>query len=236
MLRSIKQIYGDKLGASDGEIGHVKDFYFDDQRWAVRYIVADTGSWIPGRLVLISPHAVGVFPEDGKILPVNLTRDQIEKSPAIESHKPVSRQFEEEYYRYYGWPYYWNGDALWGASGFPLLGGSSIQFLEEPPVKSVPGDQRVDAHLRSAKDIVGYQIQINEEMVGHITDFLIDDRSWVIRHLVINTGNRFSGKKVLLLPEEVARISWKDSTVVANITREALLDGAEYDESLLKKG
>jgi hypothetical protein len=124
---------------------------------------------------------------------------------------------------------------LWGASGFPLLGGSSVQFLEEPPVKAVPSDQRVDAHLRSAKDVVGYQIQINEEMVGHITDFLIDDRSWVIRHLVVNTGNRFHGKKVLLRPEEVARISWKDSTVVANIARQALLDGAEYDEAALEK-
>ncbi len=121
MLRSIKQLYGDKLGASDGEIGHVKDFYFDDENWAVRYVVADTGSWLPGRLVLISPHAFGNLDQAGNILRVNLTRKQIEGSPSIESHKPVSRQYEEEYYRYYGWPYYWQGDALWGMGGFPIL-------------------------------------------------------------------------------------------------------------------
>ena len=104
MLRSIKQLYGDKLGASDGEIGHVKDFYFDDQNWVVRYIVADTGSWLSGRQVLISPHSFGSLPQAGKVLRVNLTRKQIENSPSIDSHKPVSRQYEEEYHRYYGWP------------------------------------------------------------------------------------------------------------------------------------
>ena len=114
MLRSVKQLYGDKLGALDGEIGHVKDFYFDDQSWAVRYLVADTGSWLSGRKVLISPHALGSFEQAGKVLRVNLTRKQIENSPPIESHKPVSRQYEEDYYRYYGWPYYWQGDGLWG--------------------------------------------------------------------------------------------------------------------------
>ena len=87
MLRSIKQLYGDKLGASDGEIGHVKDFYFDDQNWAVRYVVADTGSWLPGRQVLLSPHAFGRLRQAEKVLRVNLTRKQIEDSPSIESHK-----------------------------------------------------------------------------------------------------------------------------------------------------
>ena len=109
MLRIVKELYGAKLGASDGEIGQVKDFYFDDQNWAVRYVVADTGSWLAGRKVLISPHAFGSLHRAGKLLLVNLTRKQIEDSPSIESHKPVSRQYEEEYYRYYGWPYYWQG-------------------------------------------------------------------------------------------------------------------------------
>src|SRR5579862_8544182 len=109
MIQSIKQLYGAKLGAVDGEIGHVKDFYFDDQNWAVRYLVADTGSWLPGRQVLLSPHALGRLGPGEKVLHVNLTRNQIEKSPSIESHKPVSRQHEEDYYQYYGWPYYWQG-------------------------------------------------------------------------------------------------------------------------------
>ena len=95
MLRSIRQLYGKKLAASDGHIGHVKDFYFNDQRWAIRYVVADTGSWLSDRLVLISPRAFGNLHQGGDCLLVNLTRQQIENSPAIESHEPVSRQYEE---------------------------------------------------------------------------------------------------------------------------------------------
>jgi hypothetical protein len=121
MLQSIKQLYGEKLGASDGEIGHVKDFYLDDRNWAVRYLVADTGTWLPGRRVLLSPHAIGTLYQDEKVLLVNLTRKQIADSPAIETHKPVSRQYEEQYHRYYGWPGYWQGGGLWGMSNFPIL-------------------------------------------------------------------------------------------------------------------
>jgi len=111
MLRSIKQLYGDRLGASDGEIGHITDFYFDEQNWAIRYLVVDTGSWLPGRRVLIVPHAMGRLDQAEKIQRVNLTRIQIEKSPSIKSHKPVSREFEAEYCQYFGWPYYWQDDA-----------------------------------------------------------------------------------------------------------------------------
>jgi hypothetical protein len=122
MLQSIKQLYGNKLGATDGDIGHLKDFYFDDQNWVVRYAVAETGNWLTGRQVLLSPHAFRIVHPVEKVMPVNLTRKQIEGSPAIETHKPVSRQYEEEYHRYYGWPFYWEGDGLWGGMrGFPIL-------------------------------------------------------------------------------------------------------------------
>jgi hypothetical protein len=222
MLRSIKPLYGNKLAASDGEIGHVKDFYFDDQNWAVRYVVADTGSWLSGRKVLISPHAFGSLHQAGKLLQVNLTRKQIEDSPSIESHKPVSRQYEEEYFRYYGWPYYWQGDGLWGMSGFPIL---------ELPARPLPSElanagghspEGTDAHLRSMQAVSGYHIQASDGMIGHICDFMMDDQSWAIRQLVIKTGHRFSGKEVQIPTTQVDRISYDKSTVFVNLTSEAV--------------
>src|ERR1022692_563037 len=170
MLQSIKQLYGDKLGASDGDIGHVKDFYFDDQNWAVRYLIVDTGSWLPGRQVLISPHAFGSLHQTGKVLCVNLTRKQIENSPPIESHKPVSRQYEEEYYRYYGWPYYWQGDGLWGMSGFPILELPPKLLPSEPAGRNGRHHEHgpADAHLRSAQAVNGYHLQASDGMIGHI--------------------------------------------------------------------
>ena len=236
MLRSIKQLFGDKLGGYDSEIGHVKDFYFDDKHWGVRYVVVDTGSWISGRLVLISPHAFDKFPQDGRTLPVNLTRRQIEDSPAIEAHKPVSRQYEEEYHRYYGWPYYWQGDALWGMSGFPILSKKSKPFRGEPRIGGVAKPERVDAHLRSARDVIGYPIQTGDEIVGFVTDFMMDDKSWIVCHLVVNTGNRFSGNKVLLSPSQVDRISWDESKVYVKDTKEAILQTPASDGPIRVSG
>jgi hypothetical protein len=222
MLRSIKQLYGDKLGASDGEIGHVKDFYFEDQNWVVRYVVADTGSWLSGRKVLISPHAFRSLDRTGKLLLVNLTRKQIEDSPSIETHKPVSRQYEEEYYRYYGWPYYWQGDALWGMSGFPILELPPKPLPAEPAAASGHGPDRADAHLRSTQAVNGYHIQASDGTIGHICDFMMDDQSWAIDQLVIKTGHRFSGKEVQIPTSKVDRISFEESTVFVNLTKEAV--------------
>ena len=228
MFQSIKQLYGIKLGASDGDIGHVKDCYFDDQIWAVRYVVADTGSWLPGRQVLISPHAFGNLEQAGKVLRVNLTRKQIEDSPSIESHKPVSRQFEEEYHRYYGWPYYWQGDGLWGMSGFPILELPAKPLPIEPATARGPQPERPDAHLRSTQAVGGYGLQASDGMIGHVCDFMMDAQSWAIRQLVIKTGHRFSGKEVQIPTRKVDRISYPDSTVFVNLTKEAVEQGSAH--------
>jgi hypothetical protein len=223
MLQSIKHLYGSKLGAADGDIGHVKDFYFDDLNWAIRYVVADTGTWLPGRRVLLSPHAFGSLHQDGKVLCANLTRKQIEDSPSIEAHKPVSRQYEEEYYRYYGWPYYWQGGALWGMSGFPIL---------ELPAEPLPGEsatasdwhpgEGADAHLRSTQAVNGYHVEASDGTIGHVCDSMVDDKSWAIRQLVIKAGHRLSGKEVQILTSTVDRISYDESTVFVNLTTEAI--------------
>jgi hypothetical protein len=227
MLRSIKQLYGDKLGASDGEIGHVKDFYFDDRNWVVRYLVADTGSWLPGRQVLISPHG---FPKGfrEKILRVNLTRKQIEDSPAIESHKPLSRQYEEEYHRYYGWPYYWQGGGVWGMSGFPILELPLKALPGEPAAVSGPQSERADAHLLNTQAVNGYHLRATDGIIGHVCDFMMDDKSWAIGQLVVKIGHRFSGKEVLIPTSQIIRISFDESTVFVNLTKEAAEQSPEH--------
>jgi hypothetical protein len=214
MLRSIKQLYGIKLGALDGEIGHVKDFYFDDKNWAVRYVVADTGSWLTGRLVLISPYSLGRLGQAGKVLSVNLTRKQIEDGPSIGSHKPVSRQYEEECHNYYGWPYYWQGDALWGISGVPIM----VLPSKASAGASAAQPKRPDAHLRSAHAV----LRATDGLLGHDCDFMMEDQSWALGQLVIKTGNRFSGKEARVPASEVDRINHEESTVFVNLTSDAV--------------
>jgi hypothetical protein len=221
MLRSLKQLYGNELGASDGKIGHVKDFYFEDRTWTIRYLVADTGVWLPGRQVLISPRSLGRLDQAEKILRVNLTRKQIEDSPSIESHKPVSRQYEEEYHRYYGWPTYWEGAGLWGMSDFPILEMPAKPFTVESAASNGHQPERADAHLRSTQAVNGYHLQTAQGNIGHVCDFMMDAQSWAIGQLVIKTGHRFSGKEELIPAKKVERISYEESTVFVDLTREA---------------
>jgi hypothetical protein len=225
MIQSIEQLYKDKLGAADGEIGGLKDFYFDDQSWAIRYLVADTGSWLTGRQVLLSPRALGRLYQPGKLLFVNLTRKQIEHCPAIETHQPVSRQYEIKYYEYYGWPDYWQGDGLWGHSGFPMAIPPGATPMSEATLTPGTKTERAAAHLRSTQAVKGYSLHGTDGIIGHVADFLMNDESWAIEQLVVKTGHRFTGKEVQISTDQVQRISYEESTVFVKLTM------AEVDQS-----
>lgn len=221
MLHSIQQRYGEKLRATDGEIGQVRDFYLDDKHWAVRYLVADTGGWLAGRLVLISPHALGRLHPGGKVLLVNLSRRQIEKSPSIDEHKPVSRQHEEEYHRHYGYPYYAEAWPLWGLAGYPVI-------APPPPITEVKS-KKVDSHLRSARFIKGYKVQATDGVVGELADFMIDGRRWMIREIVVQFGPWYSHKAIRIPTEKISRISYDESTLYVNLAKNAMADVNEGD-------
>jgi uncharacterized protein YrrD len=214
MLLNTNELYGHKLTASDGEIGHLKDFYFDDQRWALRYLVVDTGTWLTNRLVLISPHAFGELDRENNQLHVNLTRAQIEKAPSADTHRPVSRQYETDYYAYYGWPTYWSGDLMWGMAGFPIV---------TPPAEGASlhhgHNQRDELHLRSTTEVKGYDIQATTGSIGSVTSFMVDDKSWAISKLVVETGHWYSGKEILISPSKIKRISYAEAKVFVKLSK-----------------
>ncbi len=226
MLRKAKDLNGYKLDARDGEIGKVKEFYFDDQSWTVRYLIADTGGWLNGRTVLISPYALDPANEGSKVIPVDLTKAQIERSPALYTDKPVSRQYEWEYYSYYGWSAYWDGAYPWGSSAYPIRGRNGWSEAS----RRAKGE---DLHLRSTADVSGRNIQAHDGEIGHVDDFVIDDETWTIRYLIVDTQNWWPGKKVLISMRWIERISWEESKVFINLTREAIKQGPEYTDQTL---
>jgi uncharacterized protein YrrD len=226
MLLKAKTLKGYSLNSLDGEIGKVEEFYFDDRHWTIRYLIANTGSWLTDRQVLISPYALGAVDEKAREIDVALTRKKIEESPALTSDKPVSRQFEDNYYGYYGWPGYWSGQYSWGC--YPYLGRDQDKWLR--PAR----EERVwDPHLRSTRDVSGHDLQASDGEIGHVEDFIIDDETWAIRYFIINTRNWWPGKKVLISPQWIERVSWSESKVFVNLTREAIKRSPEYTEGLL---
>lgn len=232
MLRNVKDLRGYAILATDGVIGEVDDLYFDDEDWAIRYLVVDTGTWLSGRKVLISPLALAIGLPDwmGQQLPVSLTKAQVEGSPDIDTRKPVSRQHETAYFGYYGYPYYWEGAGLWGMGANP--GGLTDQLMFEEALRTRRGAEprsMEDCHLRSSRAVIGYHVHATDGDIGHVDDLLVDDHTWAIRYLVLNTSNWWIGHQVLVTPPWIEAVSWSDGTVSVDLTRQAVKDAPPYD-------
>jgi sporulation protein YlmC with PRC-barrel domain len=224
MARTVSDLKGLTIAATDGDIGSVQDLYFDDISWTVRYLVVDTGGWLPGRQVLISPMGT-TGPGAQDRIPVRLTRAQVEQSPSVEADEPVNRQYELRYSRYYGYPDYWAGPYRWGATPY------ADEVIPTPPdltVESVPPESG-DPHLRSARDVMGYYLEATDGDLGHVDDFIVDDREWAIRYMVVDTRNWWPGKKVLVSPEWIREVSWPDSRVYVDLSREGIKSAPEFD-------
>jgi hypothetical protein len=229
MLITAKTLHGYKLHGIDGDVGEVKEFYFDDRHWTVRYLVADTGDWLADRLVLISPYTLLSVNKKERYISIGLTKMQIESSPSWNSDKPVSRQFEEAYYRYYGWPMYWRGPFMWGP--FPDID-RDRRALEE----TNEGEKAWDPQLRSTAAVRGYNIHASDGEIGHVDDFVIDGANWAIRYLIVDTRNWWPGKRVLISPRWIKRVSWTESKVFVDLLSETIKQSPEYSgESLLTR-
>jgi hypothetical protein len=241
MLRSLSDLEGYAIRATDGLIGHVKDFYFDDEAWVVRYLVVEAGSWLLSRKVLISPVAVGQPDWTDKVIPVSITREKVKNSPDIDTDKPVSRQHEMEYFGYYGYyPYYWGGAGLWGGGAYPgamLTGdgyaGSGAEYLtaqaEQARVaREVGRHEDDDPHLRSGKGVMKYHIEASDGGIGHVQGLLLDDETWAIRYLIVDTSNWWLGHQVLIAPKWIQYVSWSERMISVDLTRQLIKDAPPY--------
>ncbi len=228
MLRSLKDLEGYTVNATDGDIGKVVNFFLDDERWIVRYLVVQTGGalFLDGQRVLISPIAFGQIEWPSHRFHVALTAEKVKHSPSVDTDKPVSRQHEADYTQYYGYMRYWGFPGIWGMGGYPgLLAAGGADELPPPLTEKTAGD----VHLRSANEVRGYHIVGSDGVVGHVEDFIVDDETWEVRLLVVNTSNWWLGKNVLVAPHWATRISWEEGTVSLDMSRQAVKDSPEWD-------
>ncbi len=245
MLYSTKELEGFAVGATDGSIGKIKDFYFDDQAWIVRYLVVETGTWLAERRVLIAWAALGEPNLRDKLIPAALTQSQVRDSPDIDTHKPFSRQQEEKYLAYYGYAHYWGGAGLVEGDlapgllmqSYPGVNAPLALSLEERRATTRKHDTGLasadanDAHLRSASAVTGYHVHALDGDIGHVDGMLIDPRNWAIRFLILNTSNWWVGHQVMIATRLVRDIRWGDSKMSIALTREAIKGSHVYDDS-----
>ena len=241
MLRDASGLVGFAISATNGNIGHVKDCYFDDESWVIRYLVVETGTWLSNRRVLLSPYALGEPDWLGGRIPARLTREQVRGSPGIDTEMPVSRQHEVELAGYYGYPQYWGSIGLWGTGYFPgalLTGtgysGSGADYLaaqveQERQAREDGNVDPHDRHLRSCKAVTGYHINALDGDIGHVQGMLVDEESWALRYLVVNTSNWWLGHQVLVAPRWITDVSWPKRSVMIDLTREDITAAPAYE-------
>ena len=231
MLRSINELHGYTLHATDGDLGHVDEFYFDHEKWAVRYLVVNTGGWLLGRKVLISPLAFRAVDWDNGRFQVALTRAEVEASPAIDTEATLSRRDEGHYFRFFGWPFYWTGAGLWGgAAMYPALAvPPGTAHVAEETAELPPDEEENDSRLLSSRHVTGWKVQATDGDVGHVADFIVDDRSWGMSYLVVDTGGWIGGRKVLVPAEHIDRTGPFDDTLNVLLARADIEHAPEWD-------
>lgn len=228
MLIRVRELRHYKIHALDGEIGHVDQLYFDDETWTVKYVVVDIGKWLSGRQVLISPTAILEVNPNHKMLNLTLTKDEIEKSPDIHTHKTVARQHPTNYSIYLGWPYDPGLLVPHQTRGYST-GENVVTDPESDRSVDSSLDEENDPHLRSTGVVGTYHIMTLDGEIGHVEDFIVDDQSWTIRYAVVDTKNWWPGKKVLLATEWILWVSWAESNTYVSPPRERISSAPEFD-------
>jgi hypothetical protein len=224
ILHRAKTLSDYKLRGIDGNIGTIKEFYFDDHNWTVRYIVANTGNWLTGRQVLISLYSLGAVNNEEQFIAVNLTQKQIEDIPTFEIGQTISPQFEDAHNTYYG-----NG---------PNISEADPNIARDPNMRleSVPSERMGERRLHNTSNVNGYEIEASDGEIGDVKDFIIEDQTWAIRYLIVDTGSWLPGKKVLIAPQWIDRLSLEESKVFVNLSRDAIEQSPEFtEESLLSR-
>jgi hypothetical protein len=232
MLWDASAIHGYTIKASDGGLGTVSDLLFSDDDWRIRWLVVDTGNWLPGRKVLLHPSALGQPDPALHQLPVRLTKQQIKDSPDISTDQPVSRQVESDLYDYFGWDPAW-GDAYFGINDIVTPPGARSYSPGSKPPHSPNRDSRSrgDPHLRSVNAVTGYHIHAVDGVIGHVEDLLVDDVSWGIQYIVVDTRNWWPGEKVLISPDSVWEIEWTGRLMALGVPRQQVKSSPRYDPS-----
>jgi hypothetical protein len=209
--------------AEDGEIGRCKDFLFDDKKWTIRYLVADTRKWLPGRKVLISPMSLSEPDWRTHRFQVELTRRQIEDSPPLDDDAPVARQYEILYNKFFGTPAYWGGSNIWGSHPNPFL------LRKKQDQLATDFENPEESHLRSVKEVTEYHIQATDDEIGHVEDFVVDDKTWVLRYVVVDTRNWLPGRKVLVSSQWTVAVDWTKKKLRVKLTTDSIKNSPEYD-------
>lgn len=218
----VNHLRGQPVMARDGSVGTIEDAYFDDQDWTVRFVVVDTGEWLPGRKVLLPPDALHVD-EDG-VTAAGLSREDVRTAPSQDQADTVSSLCDEALATRYGASSYWAATGVVGMGAMPVLPAEAM-LMQQGQAASEGNSSDLQerarhTHLRSSREVIGYHIKATDGDIGHVEDLVLDD--WKVSDIVVDTRNWLPGKKVLVSPSAVEDISWGAGSVALRMDKDAV--------------
>ncbi len=229
MLYDLRDLFEYAVQGKDEELGHVHDFYFHDQRWEALYLIIDTGPWFLGEKTLAAIEGVEMPIQEDQLLPVDMTKEEVQGSPSIDVTQPISERQLAELHAHYNWAH------LGGPIVQPPLAYVPPGALAEPEIKppAAPAEDTQQPeptpYLRSAREVMGYHVHARDGEIGHLESFLVNPQDWYLRYAIIDTRNWLPGRKVLVSPVWIEEIRWAEQTVYVELKKETIKNSPEYD-------
>ena len=225
-LRSLRELDGYRVEGPSGVLANVLDAYFDDQSWTVRYLMV-VGVGHGASTVLLSPHSVRRIDRRRRTIVTALTPSQFRAMPGVDAEPAIPRTAEIGLLRYYGFPYYWIGHDRWGDDRAPRPLPATLVTGAGASGPTPASETR----LRSVRDLRRYTIHATDGELGHVDDLLVEDRTWAVRYLVVDTRRWWPGAHVLLSPEWVSHVSWVERSVHVSLERARIRTAPAYDRT-----
>jgi sporulation protein YlmC with PRC-barrel domain len=223
MLRRARKLFGYTVRATDGNLGKIIDLYLDAQSWTIRYLAVETGPWLLGRRALVRPTKAEEPQDDERVVPILISREEVEKSPEIELAKTVPQEEMAQLDEYWGWPH-------------RLAESRLVQRLPVDEAHVAREQDAIDrqkprSHLWSAREIRGYRIRARDGEFGRVEDFYLTTDEWMIRYLMIDTQAWGEGRHVLIAPPWLEEFDWRERTLAVGLTQEQIEASPFFDPS-----
>jgi len=200
-----RNLYGTSVDASDGRLGNIIDFLFDDQRWHVGHLVLNAGRWLRRRRVTL-PYDTIVMKDwsDRHVFIEGLTRQQIRISPATETRVPISLHESLAEVTIMDWDTY----------------------LVNTTFTDHPWQISDDPHIHNTRDVVGYHVQGSDGPIGYVSDFVINDESWSVSDLVVNMRNWLPGRQILIPTAHIEEVRGANRSMRISLSRKSIRETA----------
>ncbi|MCM3399368.1 MULTISPECIES: PRC-barrel domain-containing protein [Oceanobacillus] len=235
MMRLTSQLKQFNIHATDGELGKIKDFYFDDRNWEIRYAIVDTRKWLPGRKVLLSPNSFIEVDETNESVNVEFDKLMIRNSPPVPENEDLTKDKENHLIDYFGWNSYTDNALPHAERGllgtFPIIGLENERPPEEPHLNRNGRYHEHDNYLRSEEETNDFKVHAKDGKIGRIVDMIYDTSQWIIEYIVVRSSKSIVENEFYIFhTRQINTVDWFEKDLYINDSLEGILNNKPFQQ------